>query len=100
MDPGGLRHYRLLAEILTDSLAAGPDPGPRAVEAGREWGRQLPTPTPAGGPPAADREKPINLLMSLLDELGFAPERRQADGQARSACGIARSSSWPNPEPP
>lgn len=71
MDPGGPRRFRLLAEILTRSLASGPSPGHRAVEAGRDWGRQLPAPT--------QRIDPIRHLVSLLDDLGFAPERSRRD---------------------
>ncbi|MDT3441388.1 MULTISPECIES: metalloregulator ArsR/SmtB family transcription factor [unclassified Pseudofrankia] len=41
MDPGGPRHYRVLAEILMESVAAGSDPSTRAIEAGRAWGRRV-----------------------------------------------------------
>jgi predicted ArsR family transcriptional regulator len=71
MDPGGLRRYQLLAEIL----AGNPDADARAVAAGREWGRQLkPPPGSIAGAPVA--EESIEHLVDLLDELGFAPERR------------------------
>ena len=64
MDPGGPRHYRLLAEALADSVA-----GVGTEDAGRRMGARL----------AADRSKagndtPLEKLMDLLDELGFAPE--------------------------
>jgi predicted ArsR family transcriptional regulator len=66
MDPGGPRRFRMLAEILTRSLASGPAPVRRALEAGRDWGRQLP------GPDAG--QKPVAHLIAHLDDLGFAPE--------------------------
>jgi predicted ArsR family transcriptional regulator len=87
MDPAGPRRYRLLAEILVASVAAEPDPSARATDAGRAWGRAL-APTAAGGPadgPTDDAPGtpqsgwPIDRLVGLLDQLGFAPERRGAD---------------------
>ncbi|BBX74079.1 helix-turn-helix transcriptional regulator [Mycobacterium shinjukuense] len=77
MDRGGPRHYRLLAEILSNGLAAEPNPSARALAAGRAWGKRL-DPRPAG---FASAEKSIDHLVGVLDELGFAPERRQADGE-------------------
>jgi len=75
MDPGGTRHYRLLAEILATNLAGDRDAGARAMAAGRAWARQLnpPPPTTAG---ELGAEESIEHLVGLLDELGFAPERR------------------------
>lgn len=69
MDPTGPRHYRMLAEVLVASLAGEPDPRPRAVEAGRRWGRRL-----ASDGPSADTAESIARLVGLLDELGFSPE--------------------------
>jgi len=75
MDPGGPRDYRLLAEILASDLAGDPAAHDRALAAGREWGRQLKPPPPStAGPP--DAEESIEHLVGLLDDLGFAPERR------------------------
>jgi predicted ArsR family transcriptional regulator len=78
MDPGGPRHYRLLAEILAVALAGDRDAGARATAAGREWGRQLkpPPPTTTEAPGAEDS---IQHLVDFLDELGFAPERRGSE---------------------
>ncbi|CAM4435943.1 hypothetical protein MB901379_01917 [Mycobacterium basiliense] len=76
MDRGGVRHYRLLAEVLANDLAAGHDSGSKAQEAGRAWGRQL---EPAAV--ARSQEGSIDQLVRLLDELGFAPERRMFDGK-------------------
>ncbi len=78
MDPGGPRHYRLLAEILAMSLAAGRDPRAKALAAGRAWGRRLESPAPHGKMGAKES---IDYLVGVLDELGFAPERREAGGE-------------------
>jgi predicted ArsR family transcriptional regulator len=75
MDPTGPRHYRLLAELLLSELANRPDPGTRAVEAGRAWGREA----RRSGP--GDAAESLPALVDLLDELGFAPEAR-ADGRS------------------
>lgn len=78
MDPTGPRHYRLLAEVLADALDAEPDPRDRAVRAGRAWGRRHGTKDgdrPTGG-------EPLVRLVTLLDELGFAPERDEPPGEA------------------
>jgi predicted ArsR family transcriptional regulator len=79
MDPGGTRHYRLLAEILTFALAGGPNASANALEAGRAWGGRL---------SHLPRRKPgvrasVNRLISLLDELGFAPQRQDSDGEVQ-----------------
>jgi predicted ArsR family transcriptional regulator len=76
MDPTGPRQYRVLAEILTSSLAAGPATKTRAIAAGRAWGQaiaatDLPAETPAGSG--------VGQLIGLLGSLGFAPERREAE---------------------
>ncbi|MFZ1163063.1 helix-turn-helix transcriptional regulator [Mycobacterium sp.] len=76
MDPGGPRHYRLLAEILATSLAAGRDPRAKALSAGRAWGRRLESPPPHGKNMGA--KKSIDHLIGVLDEIGFAPERRKS----------------------
>lgn len=75
MDRGGTRHYRLLAEILTMAFAADPDPAARARAAGRAWGRQL------DWSQAPSPDEAIDHLVDVLDRLGFAPERRRADGE-------------------
>lgn len=85
MDPMGPRHYRVLAEVLAASLATDPDPGRRAVEAGRSWGRQQ----ASGVAGAIEGDKPIEAaesverLMGLLDELAFAPEQATGGGRPR-----------------
>lgn len=81
MDRGGTRHYRLLAEVLAMGFAAERDPGPKALAAGRAWGRRIdsePRPLPEG-PDSA--EEAIARLIDVLDELGFAPERRVSNGE-------------------
>jgi predicted ArsR family transcriptional regulator len=79
MDPGGPRRYRLLAEILAMSLAAGRDPRAKALAAGRAWGRRLESPAPQRKKIGA--KKSIDRLVGVLDELGFAPERRKSGGE-------------------
>ena len=76
MDPDGLRRYRLLAEILASGLAGDQDANARAMAAGRDWGLRLEQPPPGGAAGVPDAEKSIEQLVGLLDELGFAPERR------------------------
>jgi predicted ArsR family transcriptional regulator len=80
MDRGGTRQYRLLAEILTMALASDRDPRAKAMAAGRAWGRSLESsaPPPAEAPTAEDA---IGHLVGVLDDLGFAPERRKSDGE-------------------
>ncbi|WP_345458674.1 helix-turn-helix transcriptional regulator [Actinoallomurus oryzae] len=67
MDPNTPRRYRVLAEILTQSLGEDPDPSGRAVEAGRAWGR-------SHHDPAGATEEPVKRLVTLLEDLGFGPE--------------------------
>lgn len=79
MDPNGPRHFRLLAEILASSIAAERDPRAKALAAGRAWGRRWESPAP-------QRKKigttgSIDRLVGVLDELGFAPERRKSGGE-------------------
>ncbi|RFZ50743.1 transcriptional regulator [Mycobacterium liflandii] len=78
MDRSGPRHYRLLAEILAMSLAAGRDPRGKALAAGRAWGQQMRIPAPQRK--RASTTEAIDHLVNALDELGFAPERRKSDG--------------------
>jgi predicted ArsR family transcriptional regulator len=78
MDPGGLRRYRLLAEIFASGLARDQDADARAMAAGRDWGLRLEQPSVTADR-ASDAEGSIDRLVGLLDELGFAPERRAND---------------------
>ncbi len=75
MDAAGPRDYRLLAELLADGLAGEPDAGERITAAGRARGARL---VGAAGEPVPAAEA-VDRLVALLDELGFAPERRPAD---------------------
>jgi predicted ArsR family transcriptional regulator len=76
MDRGGTRHYRLLAEILSAALAAERNSRAKALAAGRAWGLRMESPPGRG----ITAEESIERLVDLLDELGFAPERRAAHG--------------------
>jgi predicted ArsR family transcriptional regulator len=76
MDRGGTRHYRMLAEILTEALATDRNPRAKAMAAGRAWGRNL----DASARPTSAQDA-VDQLVGVLDDLGFAPERRNADGE-------------------
>jgi len=76
MDRAGLRHYQLLAEILATGFAAEPDPRAKALQVGRAWGERLEPPPHAGENATNGTAESIQHLLELLDELGFAPERR------------------------
>jgi predicted ArsR family transcriptional regulator len=75
MEPAGTRRYRVLAEILAFGIANSRGADARALAAGRAWGRQM-TPPLRTAPQSLDTNESIRHLLSLLDELGFAPERR------------------------
>lgn len=68
--------YRLLATILTSTLAAREDGPEQAAAAGRAWGRYL-VATPPPGTTLGD-EQAVGRVVDLLDEQGFAP--RVEDG--------------------
>lgn len=76
---GGVRSYRLLAEILTDYLAAhAARPAKEALAAGMRWGRHLaqaPTATPGRRRPV-DASAATRDLVAMLDDVGFQPEAR------------------------
>ena len=76
MDPAGPRNYRLLAEIMAHGLADAPDAADRMTAAGRDWGHRL-VDKPAPADHAVDR------LVDLLDDLGFAPDRRPTEAGRR-----------------
>jgi predicted ArsR family transcriptional regulator len=78
MDPAGPRSYRLLAAILAGELAADPDAPARAIDAGRAWGAGLADASAASG--RLTSEQAIAGLVALLEDLGFAPERRPSAG--------------------
>ncbi len=71
---GDVRRYRLLAEILLGQLSAKSDhPAATATAVGRGWGAHLvPRPTPT--PEVVTREEATTRLITMLDELDFAPE--------------------------
>lgn len=72
MDRGGMRAYRLLAQVLVSRLAStGPAAAGAAAEAGREWGRFLIDPMPPFRRPTALES--ADRLTALLADLGFEP---------------------------
>lgn len=76
---GGQRSYRLLAEILTDYLAAhAARPAKEALAAGTRWGRHLaqaPSGMRARRRPA-DASAATRDLVAMLNDVGFQPEAR------------------------
>jgi predicted ArsR family transcriptional regulator len=70
---GGLRRYRILAEILLGYLSATSDePAAAATAAGRAWGAHLvPRPTPFH---EVTRDEAVTRLTTMLDDLDFVPE--------------------------
>lgn len=78
MDHNGPRHYRLLAEILAMSLSVDGDPSTKAQAGGRAWGRQLKV--SVSHRKKAGAKESIDHLVDVLDDLGFAPERRESGG--------------------
>jgi len=82
LDRGRPRRYRLLAEILAMSLASGKDPAAKAQAAGKTRGWQLKVSVPREE--KTDAKDPVDHLLSVLDELGFAPERRCSAGEQQT----------------
>ncbi|MCU7730320.1 helix-turn-helix domain-containing protein [Actinoplanes sp. KI2] len=80
MDPMGTRHFRVLAEVLAGAIDTDADPGDRILRAGQQWGLRQAS-TAAGPGKASGPAEPVDRLMRLLDELGFAPERDDSDGR-------------------
>ncbi|RAG83372.1 ArsR family transcriptional regulator [Streptacidiphilus pinicola] len=73
MDRGGVRSYRLLAQILLSQLASsGPDAGEAVRQAGQDWGRYLVEPPPPHR--VATAEEAAARLIALLGDLGFDPD--------------------------
>lgn len=83
MDPTGPRRYRVLAEVLAGSIATGSDPSGRAGQAGRAWGvREASSSAVADAPKdEPDPDASVARLVTMLDDLGFAPDRRGPHGE-------------------
>lgn len=84
MDPTGARHYRVLADVLTQTLVADPQGSTRAVRAGRAWGRRHAAVADAGGAGTGSADS-VSALVGLLDEIGFAPELHRVEGMGQIA---------------
>jgi len=75
--------YRLLATVLTGTVAAAEDGSARAEQAGRAWGRYLvERPLPLA---RTTEEQATEEVVTLLDGQGFAPERTD-EGIAMRRC--------------
>jgi predicted ArsR family transcriptional regulator len=71
-EPGG-SEYAGLAAVLARTIArTSPDPTRDATDAGEEWGHQLARDRVAA---ATDPEHARELVVEMLDDLGFEPER-------------------------
>ena len=70
MDPGGVRHYRLLATVMADEFASAPDAAARMTAVGRSWGRRL---AKIDRRRTGDRSAAVRRAVQVLDELGFDP---------------------------
>ncbi|EGD53891.1 helix-turn-helix transcriptional regulator [Gordonia neofelifaecis] len=64
MDPSGPRNYELLAGVAIQALTELPRAVEHATAAGRSWGARR----------AHGSADPVDDLMSVLDDFGFAPE--------------------------
>lgn len=75
---GGLRSYRMLAEMLTGIVIDRlPRPEQAAVEAGETWGRYLADrPAPLEHLDAAEA---VRRVVRVLETIGFAPEAAPGD---------------------
>jgi predicted ArsR family transcriptional regulator len=71
MADGGLRNYKLLAEVLLSHLATDAEPAGAAVRAGEAWGRYL-IRLPAPGQ-RLSAEDSVERLTDLLADIGFDP---------------------------
>ncbi|WP_425954776.1 helix-turn-helix transcriptional regulator [Xylanimonas sp. McL0601] len=88
MDPRGERRYDMLAAVLATELEHAPDAAARAERAGRAWGAQQARHQARHQAPEGDRPRnappsdddATTQLMTLLAELGFAPDGREHDG--------------------
>jgi len=71
-EPGGRDEHRLLATVLTGSMAELPDGERRVEDSGRAWGRYL-VDRPPPHVPTTDASA-MRQIVALLDEHGFRPE--------------------------
>ncbi|WP_165372665.1 helix-turn-helix transcriptional regulator [Pengzhenrongella frigida] len=70
--------YRMLAGVLAGAIgASASEPGAVATEMGRRWGRQA-TPLDEGVGPL-DGAGVVDRIVTLLDDVGFAPTVRGSD---------------------
>ncbi|MDM7854150.1 helix-turn-helix transcriptional regulator [Cellulomonas alba] len=77
--PQGPDRYRELAGALLEALVHDDDAGTRALDAGRAWGARIArargTAAPDPGPRAVAPPDGLPALLTVLDDVGFAPER-------------------------
>lgn len=73
MDRTGPRHAETLAQLLLADLESHPRPTEHARNAGRRWGRRL------ADRAYADQDDAVTGLLTVLDDLEFAPEHSRSD---------------------
>jgi predicted ArsR family transcriptional regulator len=81
MDRGGTRHYKLLAEILSMGFAADVEASAKAQAAGRAWGQKVEAELDSAPEAVTSADYAVARLVDVLDDLGFAPELRTAEGE-------------------
>ncbi len=74
----GRADYKTLASLLARELAATPDAGRAAIEAGHRWARAQNERT---RPPVTTPEDAVAVVVDLMDELGFRPEHDADAGE-------------------
>ncbi len=77
-DDDSREDYKTLASLLARELAAAPDAGPAAVEAGHRWARAQ---NERAQPPVTTPEETVLAVVDLMDELGFRPEHDADAGE-------------------
>lgn len=83
MDPAGPRNYQLLAEALASRLHADSHSTEKAIEAGHAWGKSFAASTPAVTAATRQAQPPTDLLIGILEDLGFSPQRRTRAGRVQ-----------------
>lgn len=90
-DAGPESSYQVLAEILANGIReGGPAPGSVAAEAGRRWGHQVERRRDGGVDPVDDA-RALDRIVTLLDDVGFAPAIAAAAPSPTAGAGAAAS---------
>jgi predicted ArsR family transcriptional regulator len=79
MDPAGPRNYLLLADALAGRLGGERGATDNAIDSGRAVGRRVAETTAPSQ--SISNEGATERLLAILEDLGFAPERRSGHGE-------------------